>query len=69
MPYGRIPDDEDDQLHSAENKAPIMGSNPAASSYVDSGFCGHLYLDANVLVSSNKWSLKPEWRQLDLNQR
>ena len=58
MSYGRIPDEEDDQLHSAENEAPITGSNPAASAYVDSGFCGHL--DANVLASSNKWSLKPE---------
>ena len=60
MSYGRIPDEEDDQLHSAENEAPITGSNPAASTYVDSGFCGHLDLDANVLASSNKWSLKPE---------
>ena len=54
MSYGRIPDEEDDQLHSAENEAPITGSNPAASAYVDSGFGGCLDLDANVLVSSNK---------------
>ena len=53
MSYGRIPDEEDDQLHSAENEAPITGSNPAASAYVDSGFGGHFLLDDNVETYDN----------------
>ena len=53
MSYGRIPDEEDDRLHSAENEAPITGSNPAASAYVDSGFGGHFLLDDNVETYDN----------------
>ena len=60
MSYGRIPDEEDDQLNFAENEAPITGSNPAAFAYVNSGFGGYLDLYANLLASSNKWSVKTE---------
>ena len=51
MSYGRIPDEEDDQLHSAENEAPIAGSN--AYAMADSGFGGHFLLDDNVETYDN----------------
>ena len=51
---------EDDPLHSAQKEAPILGSNPAASTYIDSGFSDHLLLDANTLASKSKRPPKPE---------
>jgi hypothetical protein len=54
MSYGRIPDEQDDQLHSAENEAPIGGSNTAAAyAIADSGFGGHFLLDDNVETYDN----------------
>ena len=68
MSYGRIPDEQDDQLHSAENEAPPIGGSNTAAAYAiaDSGFGGHFLLDDNVETYDNPLDKNGSLQQLPI---